>query len=139
MKKVYVIVFLTAVLPVVSARASVIADLSQAQELYKARQYTQAEQSYLTVIQQGDRNTGEEGEAAFAACKMLPLVYIGSDRLPEARDAVQQLLNRYAEYEFLPHAIHEIVEGAEALLKVAQVRQLYQDMVTPQPGDSQVI
>jgi len=121
------------------ALADVAANLSQAQELYKARQYTQAEQSYLTVIQQGDRNTGEEGEAAFAACKELALVYIASDRLPEARDAVQQLLSRYAGYEFLPHAIHEIVEGAEALLKVEQVRQLYQDMVTAQPGDSQVI
>ena len=121
------------------ALADVAANLSQAQELYKARQYTQAEQSYLTVMQQGDRNTGEGGDAAFAACKKLPLVYIATDRLPEARDAVQQLLSRYAGYEFLPHAIHEIVEGSEALLKVAQVRQLYQDMVTTQPGDSQAI
>jgi len=136
------IVWLIGLVVLVPARwalADVAASLSQAQEQYKARQYTQAEQSYLTVVQQGDRNTGEEADAAFAACKKLPLVYIATDRLPEARDAIQQLLSRYAGYEFLPHAIHEIVEGAEALLKLAQVRQLYQDMVTAQPGAPQAI
>jgi TolA-binding protein len=35
--------------------------------------------------------------------------------------------------------MHEIVEGAKPLYKLAQVRQLYQDMVTARPGDSQVI
>jgi len=136
---IYVIVLLVVLLPVVSARASVVGDLTAAEGQYKARQYTQAEQSYLTLTQQGDRNTGEEADPAFAACKKLPLVYIATDRLPEARDAVQQLLSRYAGYEFLPHAIHEIVEGAEALLKLAQVRQLFLDMVTAQPGDSQAL
>jgi tetratricopeptide (TPR) repeat protein len=135
----YVIVFLMGVLPVVSTRASVGADLSQAEGQYKAGQYTQAEQSYLKVINEADPNKPAEAEAAFTARKMLPLVYIATDRLPQAKDAVQQLLSRYAQYEYLPHAIHEIVEGSEPLLKVAQVRQLYQDMVTAQPADPQAI
>lgn len=80
-----------------------------------------------------------EWEAAFSAAKSLPLVYIATDRLPQAKEALQQLLSKYAQYEFLPHAIHEIVEGAKPLLKLSQVRQLFQDMVTAQPGDSQAI
>jgi len=97
MKKVpimYVIVFLMGVLPVVSARASVGADLSQAEGQYKAGQYAQAERSYLMVVQQADRNKAGEAEAAFNARKKLPLVYIATDRLPQAKDAVQQLLSR---------------------------------------------
>jgi tetratricopeptide (TPR) repeat protein len=142
MKKVpimYVIVFLMGVLPVVSARASVGADLSQAEGQYKAGQYAQAERSYLMVVQQADRNKAGEAEAAFNARKKLALVYIATDRLPQARDAVEQLLSRYAQSESLPRAIHEIVEGSEPLYKLAQVRQLYQDMVAARPGDSRAM
>ncbi len=135
----YVVAVLVGLLPVVSALASVTADLSQAEGQYRAGQYVQAERSYQIVIQRADRNKPAEADAAFNARKKLPLVYIATDRLPEARDAVQQLLSRYAQHEFLPHAIHEIVEGAEALLKLAQVRQLFLDMVTAQAGDSQVL
>jgi len=136
---IYVIVFLVVVLPVVSARADVATDLNQAEGQYKAGQYTGAEQSYLKIVNEADPNKPAEADAAFTARKKLPLVYIATDRLPQARDAVQQLLSRYAQYEFLPHAIHEIVEGAKPLLKLAQVRQLYQDMVTAQPADPQAI
>jgi len=135
----YVIPFLVGVLPAVCARASVAADLSQAQGQYKAGQYIQAEQSYQMVIQRADRNKAAEADAAFNARKMLPLVYIATDRLPQARENVRQLLSRYAQSESLPRAIHEIVEGAKPLYKLAQVRQLYQDMVTARPGDSQAI
>jgi len=135
----YVIVFLTGVLPVVFARASVAADLSQAEGQYKAGQYDQAERSCLMVIQQADRNKATEAEAAFNASKKLAVVYIATDRLPQARDAVEQLLSRYAQSESLPRAIHEIVEGSEPLYMLAQVRQLYQDMVTARPGDPQAL
>jgi TolA-binding protein len=136
---IYVIVILVAVLPGVCARASVAGDLSAADGQYKAAQYTQAERSCLMVIQQADRNKAADAEAAFNARKKLALVYIATDRLPQARDAVEQLLSRYAQSESLPRAIHEIVEGAEPLYKVAQVRQLYQDMVTARPGDSRAM
>jgi TolA-binding protein len=71
--------------------------------------------------------------------KSLPLAYIATDQLPQAKEALQQLLSKYAQYEYLPHAIHEIVEGAKPLLKLPQVRQLFQDMVTAQPGGSQAL
>jgi len=35
--------------------------------------------------------------------------------------------------------MHEIVEGSKPLYKLAQVRQLYQDMVTARPGDSRAM
>jgi len=143
MKKVpvvYLIVFLLRVLLTVRpALADVAADLNQAEGLYKAGQYTQAEQAYLKAIREADPNKPAELEVAFTARKKLPLVYIATDRLPQAKDAVQQLLSRHARHEFLPHAIHEIVEGAKPLYKLAQVRQVYQDMVTARPDDSQAI
>ena len=135
------IVCLIGLLVLVPARwalADVAADLRQAEGQYKAGQYTQAEQSYLKVVNEADPNKPAEADAAFTARKKLPLVYIATDRLPQAKDAVQQLLSRYAQYEFLPHAIREIVEGAKPLYKL-QVRQLYQDMVAAKPGDSQAI
>jgi len=130
---------LPALLATQSAFADIAADLRQAEGLYKAAQYDQAEQAYPKVIREADLNKPAEWEAAFSAAKSLPLVYIATDRLPQAKEAVKQLLSTYAQYEFLPHAIHEIVEGAKPLLKLPQVRQLYQDMVTAQPGDSQAI
>jgi len=123
MKKVpvvYLIVLLLRVLLTVRpAIADVAADLSQAEGLYKAGQYAQAEQAYLKVIREADPNKPTESEAAFNAGKSLPLVYIATDRLPQAREAVQQLLGKYTRHEFLPHAIHEIVEGAKPLYKLA--------------------
>jgi len=142
MKKVTIIYLIGLLLPALlaqSALADVATDLSQAEGLYKGGQYAQAEQTYLKVIREADPNKPAELEVAFTARKKLPLVYIATDRLPQAKDAVQQLLGKYARHEFLPHAIHEIVEGAKALYKLAQVRQLYQDMVTGQPGDSQTL
>jgi len=136
---IYVIAFLMAVLPAISAHASVAADLSQAEGQYKAGQYTQAEQSYLKVVNGADPNKPAEADAAFNARKKLPLVYIATDRLPQAKDAVQQLLSRYAQYEFLPHAIHEIVEGARDLNKTAQAGQAYSEILKAQPGHSQAI
>jgi len=130
---------LVVLVPARWALADVAADLNQAEGQYKAGQYTQAEQSYLKVVNEAGPNKPTEADAAFSARKKLALVYVATDRLPQAKDAVQQLLSRYAQYEFLPHAIHEIVEGARPLYKLSQVRQLYQDMVAAQPNDSQTI
>jgi len=142
MKKIpitYLIALLMPVLPAIPALADVDADLSQAEGQYKAGQYTQAEQSYLMVIREADPNKPADADAAFNARKKLALVYIATDRLPQAKDAVQQLLSRYAQYEFLPHAIHEIVEGSKDLNKTAQAGQVYREILNAQPGRSQAI
>jgi TolA-binding protein len=130
---------LVVLVPARGTLADVAGDLSQAEERYKAGQYTQAEQSYLKVINEADPNKPTEADAAFTARKKLPLVCIATDRLPQAKDAVQQLLSRHAQYEFLPHAIHEIVEGAKDLNKTAQAGQAYREILNAQPGHSQAI
>ncbi len=143
MKKVPITHFIWLWMPVLllvpAAWADVPADLKQADDFYQAGQYAQAEQGYRKVIQETDPNRPAEAQAAFQARKSLPLVYLATDRLPQAKEAVQQLLSRHAQYESLPHAIHEIVEGAKPLYKLADVRQLYQDMVTARPDDRQTL
>jgi tetratricopeptide (TPR) repeat protein len=135
MKKLRILTLVGLFLPVLmtplSALADAAADLKQAEGLYKAGQYAQAEQAYLKVIREADPNKPAESEAAFNARKMLPLVYVAMDRLAQAKDALQQLLARHTQYESLPQAIHDIVEGAKPLYRVPRVRQLYQDMVRP--------
>ena len=143
MKKIPIIPLLGLLVPVLlvapATFADVAADLKQAEGLYQAGQYTQAEQAYLTVIKEADPNKPADVEAAFNARKKLASVYIATDRLPQAKEAVQQLLSQHAAPESLATAIHEIAEGAKPLLKLPQVRQVYQDMVTAQPGDAQAI
>jgi len=141
MKKriVYLTGFLLLVLLAQTALADVATDVSQAEGLYKAGQYATAEQAYLNVLREADPNKPAESDAVFTAGKKLALVCIATDRLPQAKDAVQQLLNRYAGQGSLPQALHDIVTEAKPIYKLAQVRQVYQDMVAAKPGDSQVI
>ncbi|OHB68499.1 MAG: hypothetical protein A2Y77_08705 [Planctomycetes bacterium RBG_13_62_9] len=138
MKKIVIVYLVGLFLPVVlldrSAFADVGADLSQAEGLYKAGQYAQAEQAYLKVTREADPNKPAESEAVFAAAKGLSLVYIATDRLGQAKEAIQPLLARPT-----PHAVHEIVEGAKALNKLSQVHQLYREMVAARPKDPQVL
>ncbi len=138
MKKIVIICLVGLFLPVVLLERSVFADvggdLSQAEGLYKAGHYAQAEQPYLKVIHEADPNKPAESEAAVVAAKGLSLVYIATDRLPQAKEAIQPLVDRPT-----PHELHEIVEEAKTLQKLPQVHQLYQDMVAARPGDPQVI
>jgi TolA-binding protein len=122
-----------------SAWADVTADLKQAEELRQAGQYAQAEPVYLKVIQGADPNKPADLEAAFNARKKLPLVYLATDKLPLAKEAIQQLLSRHAGHALLPHALHEMVEGAKPLYKLSQVRQVCQDLVTARPDDPQAL
>jgi TolA-binding protein len=122
-----------------AAVADVAADLKQAEGLYRAGRYTQAEQAYLAVIQEADPNKPADLEAAFNARKKLPAVYIATDRLPQAKDAVQQLLSQQAAHESLATAIHEIAEQAKPLNRLPQVRQLFQDLAMAAPGDSRAL
>ena len=81
MKKIRIVYLIGLLLPallVQSAFADVVADLNQAEGQYKAGQYTQAEQSYLKVVNEAGPNKPAEADAAFTARKKLPLVYIAT-------------------------------------------------------------
>jgi TolA-binding protein len=143
MNKIPIIPLIGLLVPVLvvapAALADAGADLKQAEGLYQAGQYAQAEQVYLTVIKEADPNRPADMEAAFHARKKLPLVYIATDRRPLAKEAVWQLLSRHAAHESLPSAVHELVEAAKPLYKLSQVRQLFQDMVMAKAGDPQAV
>jgi tetratricopeptide (TPR) repeat protein len=143
MKKIPIIPIIGLLVPVLlaaqSAFADVAADVSQAEALYKAGQYTQAEQVYLAAIEEADPNKPADVEAVFNARKKLASVYIATDRLLQAKEAVQRLLSQHAGHESLPTAIHEIVEAAKPVYRLAQVRQLCQEMVTAKPDDPQTL
>ncbi len=139
MKKVRVIQLIWLCVPVLllasSASADTAGDLKQAQGLYQAGQYAQAEQLCRSLLQ----SAGGDPEAAYQAGKLLPQVYLATDRPAEAQAAVQQLLAKSAQNEFLPHALHEIIEQAKALNKTAQAGQICQSLLTAQPDQPQVI
>lgn len=143
MKKSRIVYLIGLLVPVLlTARpvlADVAADLNQAEGLFKASQYAQAEQVYIKVISEADPNKPPELEAVLNARKKLPVVYIATDRLPQAQSAVQELLAKHSTYEWLPHALHEIVEQARDLNKTAQAGQVYREILNAQPGHSQAI
>ncbi len=143
MKKVPIILRIGLLVPVLlvvpAAFADVAADLKQAEGLYQAGQYTQAEQAYLTVIKEADPNKPADVEAAFNARKKLASVYIATDRLPQVQAAVQELLARHSGYEWLPHALHEVVEQARDFNKTTQAGQVYRDILNAQPAQSSAV
>lgn len=71
MKKIPIVHWMVLLAPVLLAAqlafADAAADLKQAEELYKAGQYTLAEQVYLKVAGGADPNNPAEREAAFNA------------------------------------------------------------------------
>ena len=119
--------------------ADAAGDLKGAEKLFGAGQYAQAEQAYQAVIQGVDPNKPQDLESAFAARKRLPLVYLATDRQPQTQIAVQELLAKHAAHARLPHSIHEIVEQAKKLGKMPQIAQVYQDILTAQPGQPQAV
>ncbi len=139
MKKVRVIhwlgLFVLVLLLGTPGRADVAADLKQAEGLYKAAKYTAAEQIYQKILQ----NESGDAETVYQAGRMLPRVYLATDRLPQAQEAVQQLLTKSAQHERLPHALHDIVDQAKALKKTPQAGQIYQSLLTAQPNGPQAI
>ena len=119
--------------------ADVTDDLAKAEKFLTAKQYTQAEQVYLNVINQADPSKPEELESAFIARKKLPVVYLAMDQQSNAQIVVQQLLTKHANHERLPHAIHEIVEQAKELNKTLEAGQIYQNILTAQPKHLEAI
>jgi tetratricopeptide (TPR) repeat protein len=139
MKKVPIIHFVGLFVPVLllaqSAFADAAGDLKQAEGLYKAGKYAEAEQVYRTILQ----GAANDPEAVYQAGKMLPQVCLATDRLAEAQAAMQQLLTRSAANEWLPHALHEIIEQAKALNRTSQAGQICQNILTAQPDHPQAI
>jgi tetratricopeptide (TPR) repeat protein len=70
---------------------------------------------------------------------MLPRILVATDRLPQAQEAVEQLLTKSAGHERLPHALHEIMDQAKASGKTLEVGQIYQSILTARTGQPQAI
>jgi len=128
-----------ALLTVQSAAADVAAEMKAAEGFYKARQYAQAEQVYLKIVQEANSAVTTEVEAAFKARRRLPAVYLAVNQTSQARAAVVQLLADYAHHPRLPHALHEILDQAKLLNKTSEAGWIYQSLLTAQPGQPQAI
>ena len=122
-----------------AAFADAAADLKQAEALYKAGRYAEAEQPYLRAIQAADSNDPTQWQRVVDARAKLTVVYIATGRMPQAQAMMQELLAKHSTYERLPHALHEIIEQAKGLNKTTQAGQVYRDVLTAQPGHSQAI
>lgn len=132
-------VFLFVLIEAPFAFADTAADFKKAQELLLAHQYSAAEQAYQVVLKEIDPNKPDDLKLAFDARRKLPLIYLATDRQADAQVAVQQLLAKHYDHSRLPHAIHEIVEGAKELNKTLQIGQVYQNILATNPKHSQAI
>jgi len=143
MKNISMLKFGCFFLPILMAMQLAFADIAnemeEAEQLYKAGKYSQAEQGYQNIINNADPNKPEDLELAFQARKKLPLTYLALDQQTQAQDAVQQLLAKNHDHELLPQAIHEIVEQAKQLDKTLQAGQVYQNILAAQPKHPQAI
>lgn len=139
MRKVCIIQLIGLGLPVLLAAQSALgdsgADLKQAEGLCKAGKYAQAEQVCRRVLQNEPNNP----EAVYQAGKMLPQVYLAAGQLPQAKEAVKDLLARSAKHEYLPHALHEMIEQAKPINKTAQAGQICRDLLNGSSQPAQAI
>jgi len=131
-----VIGLLLSVLTAVQAGlADTAADLKQAEGLVKAGQYAQAEPIYRKVLQSDPNNA----EAVHQSEKTLARIFVATDRLPQAQEAIEQLLTRSAGHARLPHALHEILDQAKTSGKTLQVGQIYQSILEAQRDQPQAV
>jgi TolA-binding protein len=80
-------------------------DLKLAQTYEKKGQYEQAEAGYRQVV------TAYPGsDQAFDAQKYLTALYALRGKASEAQEAMEKLLGQFSQREYLPLAVHEIVE-----------------------------
>lgn len=121
--------------PAQSAIADAAANLKQADGLYRNGQHAQAEQAYQHIL----KSEADDPEAVYQAARMLPRVYLATDRPSQAQAAVEQLLTKSAQHERLPHALHEIVEQAKALDKTVEAGQIYQNILDTRPSHPQEV
>jgi len=139
MRKVCIIhmigLWVPALLAAQSALGDAGEDLKQAEGLCKAGKYAQAEQVCRRVLQNEPNNP----EAVYQAGKMLPQVYLAAGQLPQAKEAVKDLLARSAKHEYLPHALHEMIEQAKPIGKTAQAGQICRDLLNAGVQPSQAV
>jgi len=132
-------------LPILMATQLTLADIAnememeEAEKLYEAGNYSQAEEKYQNVINNADPDKPEDIELVFQARRKLPLVYLATDQQSQAQISLQQLLTNHANHQRLPHAIHEIVEQAKKIDKTLQAGQVYQSILEAQPKHPQAI
>ena len=127
--------FVPVLLLAAAAWADVAADLEQAGELCKSGMYAEAEPVYRKVLE-----TSKPGDMpAYRAAQMLPQVYLATDRVPQAQEAVTQLLTGFGSQKGLPAALHNLVDEAKSLKKTQQIRDIYQNILTDQPQHPQAV
>lgn len=118
-----------------SVTADTLADLKQAEGLHRGGKYADAEQVYQKILQ----DQASDAEIIYQVGKALPQLYLATGRLPQAQEAVQQLLMRSPSHEYLPHALHEIIEQAKGLNKAAQAGQICRNLLDAEPQPLQTI
>jgi len=119
--------------------ADIVAEMKEAEKLYKAGKYSQAEQNYQSVIDNADPNNPEDFELVLKAYRKLPVTYLSIGQQSQAQAVVQRLLTEHHDYEELPHAIHGIVEQAKEINLTLQTAQVYQNILQIQPKHPQTI
>jgi len=108
--------------------------LKQAERLCIKKQFDQAEQVYLNIVQQAT-----DAEQRFSAQRKLAAVYVAQDKQPLATALVQNILSDYAQHERLPHAIHEITESCHKFGQGVKAKEIYEAILKDQPGHTQRI
>jgi len=108
--------------------------IKQAEQLCVKKQFREAEEIYLNIIRQAT-----DAEQRFSAQRKLAAVYVAEDKQPLATALVRNILADYAQHERLPHAIHEIAESCQKFGKAAKAKEIYQAILTDQPGHPQKI
>ena len=120
-----------------AALADSAADLKQAGKLTDDGQYAQAKQVYekilTNVAEAKAQGKTVDGELVFTVHKKLPLLYLATNQPTQARAGIETLLNEHGDREDLPHALHEIIEGAKRIDKTAQAGQLCQAILAGEP------
>jgi len=102
--------------------------LKQAEELTKNKQYEQAEQIYLAIAQQ-------DIPEAFTAQKSLTLLYITTNKIPEADAAYQQLISRFPQHEVIAEALWKIGIAYNQAAKSDKAIEVHQYNVEHFPDD----
>ena len=98
--------------------------LLQAETYREQGQYEQAEAIYLQVVTEYP-----DSDEAFIAQKQLTVIYALLAKESEAQAAMAKLLADFSEREYLPHAVHEIVEKCGKSRDDQMIWQVCRDML----------
>jgi len=120
------------------AYADSTADLKQAEKLSNQRQYMQVEQLYEKILAEADdaqaQGKSVDADLMFTVHKKLPILYLATDQLDQAKASFEALLEKHGDRDDLAHALHEIVEEAKKINKTSQAGQVCSDILAAHPG-----